>query len=144
MHMYYTIQAMHAWGDSFLPSYQPFESHHLVGSHKLQWMMKVTGTWLHNTLCTKAYMPQALRRNSLTHTIYSHIYCTHALMMYTITCYVCTWDTLIYTYSSHNCIAGNETSAYNMHSTTECKYVSMQLHPQQHLTVRQCVLGLVL
>ena len=77
------------------------------------------------------YMQQALRRNSLTHTTYPHIYCTHALVIYTITCYVCTWDTLIYTYSSHNCIAGNRTSAYNKHNTTVCKYVCMyiQLHP---------------
>ena len=77
-------------------------------------------TWLHITLFTKAYMQQALRRNSLTHTTYPHVYCTHALVIYTITCYVRTWDTLVYTYSSHNCIAGNGTSAYNniMHNTT--------------------------
>ena len=28
--VYYTIQAVHIWGVSFLPSYQPFKSHHLV------------------------------------------------------------------------------------------------------------------
>ena len=50
-----------------------------------------------------------------------------ALVMYTITCYVCTWDTLIYTCSSHNCIAGNGTSAYNMQNTTVCKYVCMYM-----------------
>ena len=81
-----------------------------------------------HTLCTKVYMQQALRRNSLTHTTYHHICCRHALVIYTITCYVHTCDTLIYAYSSHNSIAGNETSAYNMYNTTVCKYVSMQLH----------------
>ena len=89
-------------------------------------------TWLHNTLCTKAYMQQALRRNSLTHTTYPHIYCTHALVIYTITCYVRTWDTMVYTYSSHNCIAGNWTSAYDMNNTTVCKYVCMYIYIQMH------------
>ena len=121
--MYCTIQTVHTSLVSFLPSYQPFESHHLVRRHKLQWMMKVTITWLHNALFTKLYMQQALRMNSLTHTTYPHIYCTHALVIYTITCYVRTWDTLIYTYSSHNCIAGNGTSAYDMQNTTVCKNI---------------------
>ena len=35
-----------AFGVSFLPSYQPLESHHLVGSQKLQGVMMVTSTIL--------------------------------------------------------------------------------------------------
>ena len=30
------IHTVNTRGVSFLPSYQPFKSHHLVGSHKLQ------------------------------------------------------------------------------------------------------------
>ena len=78
-----------------LLSYQPFESHHLVRSHKLQGMMKVTQLMLFTKACVEHIyisMHKALRRSSLTHI------CTLTCPIYTIN-YRDVCDTLVYTYS---------------------------------------------
>ena len=123
-------QYMHEVFHSFPPIYQPFESHHLVGSHQLQRVMKVTDmTPL--TLCTKACvepisMHQASRRSSPLHIyVHSHIiYCTCVLVIYTYhyyVQYVTHWSIL--TACSHNCRRGSRTAAYNMHKTMYCKSI---------------------
>ena len=82
---------------SFLLSYQPFDSHHLVGGHKLLGVMKVTHM-SPLTLCTNACIDlrtqQASKSRSLMHTLTQYVYCTYALVIYTYHCYVC--DTLVW------------------------------------------------
>ena len=111
----------------FLSSYQPFKSHHLVGSHKLQGMMKVTATSHDSTsirLCTKACMEPKHTTSFKgvgSHTyIHSHIrilYICTGDIYHLIVMYICD-TTGTYTNSIHIIYMGcNRTSAYNINNT---------------------------
>ena len=75
----------------FLFSYQPFESHHLVGSHQLQGVMKVTDMTLNASHCEE---------EAASHT---HTYCIYGTRIIQVMCSddAISYITIVIVYVTH-------------------------------------------